>query len=179
MRTTHETALQALISLGIKPDAAEAAAKAAEKAETRKAAAAVPTPEQIIQALEALGLSHDAAVAASRASAPRTMSAQLKSAKVDYVKTARPQGTASADNGDRIARALRPLQPNEVAALADKVCETETGYHLNRYQERNQGQVRMNSGNRIRNAYRNATSRGDMAELARIEGLLGLKPQLG
>lgn len=78
------------------------------------------------------------------------MAKALREARVRYVKTKRPEGTTSADCGDSLARTLRDLEPLEVAALADKVLGEAAGYHAGKYGHLNPGQIRMNSGNRIR-----------------------------
>lgn len=102
------------------------------------------------------------------------MSEALKKARARYTKTHRPDGTPSADNGDAIAKELRELEPVEVAVLADRVMGEEAGYHATRYAGLNNGQIRMNSGNRIRGAYRKAVEAGDLAEQARISKLVGI-----
>ena len=53
--------------------------------------------------------------------AEHPMAAALRKARVRYVKTKRPEGSASADCGDMLAKTLRDLEPEEVAAMADKV----------------------------------------------------------
>lgn len=102
------------------------------------------------------------------------MSEALKKARARYTKTHRPDGTPSADNGDAIAKELRELDPLEVAVLADRVMGEAAGFHAARYAGLNNGQVRMNSGNRIRGAYRKALEAGDEAEQARITKLVGI-----
>jgi hypothetical protein len=82
--------------------------------------------------------------------AEHPMAKALREARVRYVKTKRPEGTSSADCGDKLARTLRDLEPLEVAALADKVLGEAAGYHAGKYGHLNPGQIRMNSGNRIR-----------------------------
>jgi hypothetical protein len=82
--------------------------------------------------------------------AEHPMAKALREARVRYVKTKRPEGTSSADCGDALARTLRDLEPLEVAALADKVLGEAAGYHAGKYGHLNPGQIRMNSGNRIR-----------------------------
>ena len=82
--------------------------------------------------------------------AEHPMAAALRKARVRYVKTKRPEGSASADCGDMLAKTLRDLEPEEVAAMADKVLGEASGTHLAKYLHLNNGQIRMNSGNRIR-----------------------------
>lgn len=109
--------------------------------------------------------------------AAHRMSEALKKARARYTKTHRPDGTPSADNGDVIAKELRELDPLEVAALADRVMGAEAGCHATRYAGLNNGQIRMNSGNRIRGAYRKALEAGDEAEQARICKLVGIEAE--
>lgn len=102
------------------------------------------------------------------------MSKALRKAREHYEKTKRPDGTRSADNGDAIAKELRDLEPWEVADLADKVLGVPKGTHFAKYQHLNNGQIRMNSGNRIRQAWKLANEEGDEAAIVRIAKLLNL-----
>lgn len=96
------------------------------------------------------------------------MKTTLLDAKKGYVPYTRPDGVTVWHCGDEVAVALLDHTPEQVAALADKVCGEPTGYHAARYAHLNPGQVRMNSANRIRNALNRAT--GDEAK--RIRELL-------
>ena len=92
--------------------------------------------------------------------AEHPMAAALRKARVRYVKTKRPEGSASADCGDMLAKTLRDLEPEEVAAMADKVLGEASGFHLAKYVHLNNGQIRMNSGNRIRAFLKTADADG-------------------
>ena len=103
----------------------------------------------------------------------KKMAKTLALARRRYVKTVRPDGDASMDNGDTIARLLREREPLEVAFLADQVCKAQTGWHKAKYASLNPGQIRMNSGNKIRGAWRKAMAAEDRAEQVRIADLVG------
>ena len=102
------------------------------------------------------------------------MSKALRRAREHYEKTKRPDGTRSADNGDAIAKELRDYEPQEVAELADKVLKVPKGTHFAKYQHLNNGQIRMNSGNRIRIEWKRANEEGDEAAILHIAKLLNL-----
>jgi hypothetical protein len=113
------------------------------------------------------------------------MAQALAKARQHYVKDRRPNGAATAHNGDAIARELRDLEPLEVANLADRCLKLEKGFHANRYcgigfnpadsagWNLNPGQVRMNSGNKIRGAWNKAEKDGDEETLAHLRRVLG------
>jgi hypothetical protein len=116
-------------------------------------------------------------------SAAAKMAQALRTARVHYRKTKTSLGVASADCGDLIAQELHYYEtPKEVAELADLVLAVPTGTHFAKYGHLNNGQIRMNSGNRIRAAYNNskAAAFAPEATLAeeqdyeRIAKLLGL-----
>jgi hypothetical protein len=92
--------------------------------------------------------------------AEHPMAKALREARVRYVKTKRPLGSTSMDCGDMLARTLRDLEPLEVAAMADKVLGEAAGYHAGKYGHLNPGQIRMNSGNRIRAYLKTADAEG-------------------
>lgn len=102
------------------------------------------------------------------------MAKALREARIHYIKCKRPNGTATAHNGDDIAKALRDYEPLEVAALADKALGAPAGTHEAKYGHLNNGQIRMNSGNRIRSAYATALKEGDADTIKRICHVLGL-----
>jgi hypothetical protein len=102
------------------------------------------------------------------------MAEALRKARQHYVKARRPSGAATAHNGDTIARELLDYEPAEVAALADRCLSLPKGWHAARYDGLNPGQVRMNSGNKIRGAWKKAEKEGDVETLARIKFVLGL-----
>jgi len=98
------------------------------------------------------------------------MSIALRKARVRYVKVKHKDGQ-SAHCNDPIARALEDLEPGEVAAMADKITGERQGFHYNKYQHLNPGQIRMNSGNKIRTLYKKADEDGKSAILSTILGL--------
>lgn len=101
------------------------------------------------------------------------MSAALKAARARYAKTKRPNGAASASCNDQIAKCLQDLEPMEVAYMADKVLAVADGTHLTKYGNLNNGQIRMNSGNRIRATWKKAVEAQDLDNMTRIGQLLG------
>lgn len=102
------------------------------------------------------------------------MAEALRKARQHYTKAHRPSGAATAHNGDTIAKELLDYEPKEVAALADRCLGLPKGWHEARYESLNPGQIRMNSGNKIRGAWRKAEKNGDLEMLARIKFVLGL-----
>lgn len=102
------------------------------------------------------------------------MAEALRQARQHYVKAKRPDGSATAHNGDLIARVLLESEPLEVCSFADTICEQDDGFHAARYAALNNGQKRMNSGNKIRAAYRKALELGDEATIAHIFEVLGI-----
>lgn len=102
------------------------------------------------------------------------MAEALRKARQHYTKACRPSGAATAHNGDTIARELLDYEPKEVAALADRCLGLPKGWHEARYNGLNPGQIRMNSGNKIRGAWKKAEKNGDLEMLARIKFVLGL-----
>lgn len=106
--------------------------------------------------------------------AAQRMAKALREARSHYIKCKRPDGAATAHNGDDIAKALRDYEPLEVAAIADKALEAPAGTHEAKYGHLNNGQIRMNSGNRIRSAYMKALKEEDKETINRICRLLDL-----
>jgi len=102
------------------------------------------------------------------------MSEQLKAARVRYAKTKRPTGSASADCADAIARALRDYEPLEVAQLCDKVFNLPANTTSMKYDHLNNGQIRMNSGNRIRAYWKKLWEADNRTEIARVADLVGV-----
>ncbi len=78
------------------------------------------------------------------------MAKALAEARGGYTKSKASSGKASLHNGDSLATMLAGCEPEEVAHLADLVCEEPAGTHMTKYGHLNQGQIRMNSGNKIR-----------------------------
>lgn len=100
----------------------------------------------------------------------RSMSDTLRARRAGYVQTVASSGKASLDSGDAIAVALRGATPQQVLAVAQDVADLagtkidllakyvgDGGWSAPRL---NLGQIRMNSGNRIRGAIK----RGDLIE---------------
>ena len=78
------------------------------------------------------------------------MANTIKKYKSRYKKMATPCGKSSINNGDAVAKLLAPLDYSDVMALADQFCELGSGFCEGKYRLLNNGQMRMNSGNRIR-----------------------------
>lgn len=82
------------------------------------------------------------------------MKATLERHRTGYEKTVAHSGSASLDNGDKVAKALRGLHPVEAMVLANMVVvplDPEFDAFA-KYGHLNNGQQRMNSGNKIRGA---------------------------
>ena len=104
----------------------------------------------------------------------RSMAEQLRRARVRYVKTKRPSGAGSMDNGDTIAKNLRDFEPEEVMTIADRVCEESAGFHAAKYDGLNPGQKRMNSGNKIRSRWMKAWKENNKDEIIRIAAIVAV-----
>lgn len=102
------------------------------------------------------------------------MAEALKKAREHYKKDKRPDGSATAHCNDAIAKELHDLDPKEVADLADKVLKQPHGFHFGKYQNLNNGQIRMNSGNRIRAYWKKINEEADEGEKLRVAKLLNL-----
>lgn len=83
-----------------------------------------------------------------------TMARTLAKYRGGYLKTTNVTGRKTQVCGDWLSQELTSLFPHEVALLADRVFDERDGFHLTRYAHLNDGQVRMNSGNRIRAKFR-------------------------
>lgn len=103
-----------------------------------------------------------------------SMAEQLRRARVRYVKTKRPSGAGSMDNGDTIAKNLRDFEPEEVMTIADRVCEEPAGFHAAKYDGLNPGQKRMNSGNKIRSRWMKAWKENNKDEIIRIAAIVAV-----
>ena len=120
------------------------------------------SPDDVEEAME------EAETAAHR------MAEALRKARAHYIKARRPNGAATANNGDQIAKALHDLEPKETAEMADKCLGLPIGTHLAKYGHLNNGQIRMNSGNRIRGAFAKALRDKDADTISRIVTILDL-----
>jgi hypothetical protein len=95
--------------------------------------------------------------------AATTMAGQLAKYRVHYVKSTAASGNASMHTGDDIATKLSGLDHTQVCQLADKLLGLHPGTkknpgekpHIKQYDRLNNGQKRMNAGNRIRAAFKN------------------------
>ena len=83
-----------------------------------------------------------------------SMARQLAAYRSGYKPCVTASGAKSLNNGDPIAQLLEGKDWSEVCALADKVLGEEPGFHAAKYERLNPGQRRMNSGNRIRAAWK-------------------------
>ena len=88
----------------------------------------------------------------------RTMSQTLNKYRANYVVGVSGSGRKSLHNGDELATLLEHKDHNDVAAIAERALGLEAGTLRTKYQHLNNGQIRMNSGNRIRAALK----RGDI-----------------
>lgn len=83
---------------------------------------------------------------------PLTMSKTMAKHRAKYVATASASGRKSLHNGDELAKVLEYKDHNAVVAAAEQLLELETGTLATKYAKLNNGQKRMNAGNRIRGA---------------------------
>ena len=74
----------------------------------------------------------------------------LKKSMAQQLKEARSGYKNKTNNGDYIATALEELELDQIMVLADKLCEERPGFHATKYAHLNNGQKRMNCGNKIR-----------------------------
>jgi hypothetical protein len=83
-----------------------------------------------------------------------SMSQQLQRYRGKYQTCVTARGAKSLNNGDPVAQLLEGKDWSEVCKLADEVLNEEPGFHAQKYERLNPGQRRMNSGNRIRAAWK-------------------------
>jgi len=88
---------------------------------------------------------------------PAAMTDVLDRYRERYVIGLTHSGRKSLHNGDELAAALEGMSHVQVATIAELLLGLEDGELLSRYWKLNHGQIRMNSGNRIRAALK----RGD------------------
>ena len=89
----------------------------------------------------------------------RKAMAPLKEARKHYTKTREGTGKdrkTRIDNGDLLAQTLRPFKPEEIRAVALALLDVPVDV-VAKDKTWNPGQVRMNYGNRIRNAVKKGT----------------------
>lgn len=125
------------------------------------------TKEQVVQEeIPPADSSEDTQDSDEEAKEKLNMSGQLRKYRVEkgYVSRKCYSGKKSADNGDEVADFLNGFTPLQVAQIAQKAINTaaqsddECPDLLEKYGHLNPGQIRMNSGNRIRAAMK----RGDV-----------------
>lgn len=80
------------------------------------------------------------------------MSKHLAKYRERYQKSVAASGAKSLNNGDELAKFLEMKTGKEVCELADKFVPLEGQTHFERYERLNEGQKRMNSGNKLRAA---------------------------
>lgn len=90
----------------------------------------------------------------------RGMSETLLRYRTTYQPSICYSGRKSLNNGDAIADFLSGLAPDEVLSQAERILGLDTGFLTEKYQNLNEGQKRMNGGNRLRSALK----RGDITE---------------
>lgn len=145
-------------------DAADAAMESATTDEERATAmdleaTAEEASDDAIEAQEAA--MHDEVE--GKPTVAQKMTRTLDRYKGGYVTSQTASGTRSQHTGDDLAFALAGSTPSEVAAAAERVLDLGAGFLVSldfsgKYDALNPGQVRMNSGNRIRAAIK----RGDI-----------------
>lgn len=79
-----------------------------------------------------------------------TMSAQMRKHRESYQDTVSYNNRLSKNNGDEVAQLLAGATPAAVVAAAEQLCGFKDGELLAKYAHLNNGQRRMNAGNRIR-----------------------------
>lgn len=90
---------------------------------------------------------------------PLTMGEILSKYRPFYVVSITPNGRKSRCNGDEVAQALEGVDPSRIVIAAEKLLDNvKRGELRDKYAGMNQGQIRMNVGNRLRAAVK----RGDI-----------------
>lgn len=80
----------------------------------------------------------------------RTMSGTLRRYRERYEDTVSYTNRMSKHNGDKVAKLLQGLTPQQVMEAAERLLGLEEGELVAKYNSLNPGQQRMNAGNRIR-----------------------------
>jgi hypothetical protein len=83
------------------------------------------------------------------------MSNQLRKYRARYQRSVAASGSKSLNNGDALAAYLEMKTGKEVCELADKFLPMDGQTHFERYARLNEGQKRMNAGNKLRAAVKN------------------------
>ncbi len=86
------------------------------------------------------------------------MSNHMAKYRARYQRSVAASGAKSLNNGDELANYLEMKTGKEVCELADQWVPLKDGQtHYQRYERLNEGQKRMNSGNKLRAALKNGT----------------------
>jgi ATP-dependent Clp protease ATP-binding subunit ClpA len=102
---------------------------------------------------EVAQLAADVAEMEGALSEAQQMSGQLAKYRGGYVVSVTATGSKSLSNGDDLATYLEAKTWQEVCAIADKHTPIKGGQtHADRYEKLNNGQKRMNAGNKLRAA---------------------------
>jgi len=106
-------------------------------------------PEELT--MDAIGQAHGDRAGALFA---RKQSRVLRKYRDGYADTTSHSGHKSKNNGDDVAIALAGLAAADVMTIADQLLGWDAGTLATKYEKLNEGQKRMNSGNRIRNGFK-------------------------
>ncbi len=87
----------------------------------------------------------------------KTLSETMSKYRKGYTKAKAYNGMATVNNGDDLASLLLPLDPQETVALAERVLDLADDELWDRYAHLNNGQKRMNAGNKLRFALKKET----------------------
>lgn len=115
--------------------------KAINKQATKKAAPA-KAPKTEVEATE------------TEAKEKPRMANQLSKAKERYQPCVTHRNTLSLNNGDSVAGVLAAAEPLAVVGAAELLCGFKSGELVEKYSKLNNGQKRMNAGNRIRSMHK-------------------------
>ena len=87
----------------------------------------------------------------------KTLSETMSKYRKGYTKAKSYNGMATVNNGDDLASLLLPLDPQQTVELAEKVLGLDEDELWDRYAHLNNGQKRMNAGNKLRFALKKET----------------------
>ena len=82
----------------------------------------------------------------------KSMSSTMLKYRKQYEPSLSASGRKSLNSGDEIAHLLSGLEPRAVISAAERLLDLKTNELWDKYSSLNQGQQRMNAGNRIRGA---------------------------
>jgi hypothetical protein len=97
----------------------------------------------------------------------RQMGEILAQYRVGYENSHTPSGRASKRCGDDLSKLLTGLDGTQTIRLAERVLELEADFLFDKYSSLNEGQRRMNAGNRLRGGIK----RGDY-DLSHVKAVL-------